>query len=306
VKIPGAIRHIIGGPERTTALALGLMLAALLAPKVDLTRSVCDTIVVFDITQSMNVEDYAPDGVSVSRLAYARRAAHLALRDLPCGSRVGWGAFAEYRTLLLLAPVEVCANYGDLNAALDQIDGRMRWGNASEIAKGVFWGIRAARDLGSHPTLIFITDGQEAPPKDSAGTALFDDIQPGQIGGWLIGAGGDIPRPIPKMDPEGKPLGYWRADEVIQRDPDAFGDSLVPHHEHLSELHQAHLLALARQVHFDYARLLTEQSLSAAMLDRRYARRRPVPIDLAWLPAALALFLLVLRFRPDPHLTRTR
>ena len=75
----------------------------------------------------MNVEDYELDGTPVSRLAYARQAAPRALRDLPCGSRIGLGAFAEYRTLLLLAPVEVCGNYNDLLVSLDYIDGRMRW-----------------------------------------------------------------------------------------------------------------------------------------------------------------------------------
>lgn len=81
---------------------------------------------VFDISQSMNVQDYELDGAPISRLSIAHEAVRRTLRDLPCGSRVGWAAFTGYRTILLLAPVEVCDYYNDLLASLDQIDGRMR------------------------------------------------------------------------------------------------------------------------------------------------------------------------------------
>src|SRR5690349_25165987 len=102
----------------------------------------------------MDVEDYELNGKPASRLAFAREAARRALRELPCGSRVGWGAFTEYRSLLLLAPIEVCGHYNDLLATLDQIDERMRWGNASEIAKGVFWALRLVKSLEPVPALV--------------------------------------------------------------------------------------------------------------------------------------------------------
>ena len=102
------------------------------------------------------------------------------MRELPCGSRVGWGAFAEYRTILLLAPVEVCANYNDLLASLDRIDGQMRWANASEIRKGVYWAMRASKEVGGKPDILFLTDGQEAPPEVGAGLPLFDDLKRGE------------------------------------------------------------------------------------------------------------------------------
>ena len=104
-----------------------------------------DYIVVFDITQSMDVEDYEMDGAPVeSPRLCARTPCDARLRRLPCGTRIGWGAFAEYRSLLLLSPVEVCENYNDLLASLDNIDGRMRWANASEVGKGVYWAVRTA------------------------------------------------------------------------------------------------------------------------------------------------------------------
>lgn len=284
---------------RSLLLALALLLTAALMPPVDLPRDSYDTLVVFDLTQSMNVEDYTLDGAPVSRLVYARAAAKQALRDLPCGSRVGWGAFAEYRTLLLLAPIEVCAHYNDLLASLDNIDGRMRWGNSSEVAKGVFWSVRVARDTEERPNVLFISDGQEAPPLRDGDRPAFEDFTPGEIQGWVIGAGGEAARPIPKSDENERPVGVWRAEEVIQ--PKMLGPDgrRIAGTEHLSALREPHLRAIAQQVGFDYTTLDSAGTLSAAMQDSRLARSRPVPTDLAWLPALLALVVLSIRFRPE-------
>ena len=60
-----------------------------------------------------------------------------------------------------------------------------------------------------------------------------------------------------------------------------------------------HLQALADQLGFKYARLSELASLSETLRDRQFARRRPTPTDLYWLPAALAVLLLVVRFQPD-------
>jgi mxaL protein len=255
-------------------------------------------MVIFDITQSMDVEDYELAGAPVSRLKYAREAARRALRELPCGSKVGWGAFAGYRTLVLLAPVEVCENYGDLLTSLGKVDGSMRWENASEITKGVYWSMRAAKELGSNPNVIFITDGQEAPPLDPTNILpMFEDLKAGQVRGWLVGAGGYAPRPIPKTDDDGNREGFWRADEVMQPG-DIIQDSKIRGAEHLSSLREPHLQEIAHQVGFDYARLSSPESLAGAMLDKRFARREKALTDLYWIPALLALILLAARFSP--------
>jgi mxaL protein len=280
-------------------LAAVLLFASALLPPLSLPRSTYDYIVVFDISQSMGVDDYELNGAPASRLDFARAAARKALRDLPCGSRVGWAVFAEYRTLLLLSPIEVCENYNDLLASLDDIDGRMRWGNASEITKGVFWSMRVAKQAGT-PTLLFLTDGQEAPPLDpSQPPAMFDDVKRGDVAGWLMGVGGDAPRRIPKVDEEGRRIGYWRSYEVLQRfggEPNA-APGTQPR-EHLSSLREGHLRRLAQQVGFDYRRLSNLQTMSDAMRDTRFARRTRQPTDIGWMAATLALLLLVIRFRP--------
>ena len=280
----------------TPGLAGALLVLACAMPAIDLPRDTVDVVVVFDITQSMDVEDVELDGVRTSRLAYARESARRALRTLPCGSRVGWAAFTEYRTLMLLAPIEVCGNYGDLLATLAHVDGRIRWGNASEISKGVFWALRAAKELEAKPALVFVTDGQESPPIGESGAPMFDDLAPGQIHGWLAGVGGPAPMPIPRSDAEGRAFGYWRAQDVAQRTP---APGHPPSHEQLSRLDDGHLRALAAQVGLDYATLGDAAMLGRLLNDPRLARRRAVPTDLAWLAAVAALILLAWHFRPD-------
>jgi mxaL protein len=288
------------------AAATLLLLVALLMPPLPLPRNVADTVLVFDITQSMDVEDAQIDGAPVSRLEFAREAARRALRELPCGSRVGWAAFTEYRTLLLLAPIEVCENYNDLLATLAEIDGRIRWGNASEVAKGVFWALRAAKELQGKPAILFLTDGHESPPLTAF--PRFDDVQAGQVRGWLLGIGAGVPQPIPRTDAEGNRIGYWRAGDVLQRNVPA---GQPPSREHLSELREPHLRALATQTGLGYSALRDPGQLAAVMRDPQLARRASVATDLRAVPALLALALLCVYFRPDafggrrPRLSRT-
>lgn len=287
----------LAGGTSVLLAAVALLALALIMPRWQLPRATYDYLVIFDITQSMDVTDYQLNGTPVSRLDYARYAAGRALRELPCGSRVGWGAFAEYRSLVLLEPVEVCSNYNDLLASLADIDGRMRWANASEVGKGVYWSVRSALAVPSKPSVIFMTDGQEAPPMlPGTPISLPDDVQPGEVRGWIVGVGGDTPQPIPHTDSEGHRIGYWRENDVIQfLSPD--GRKVVSA-EHLSALREPHLKALAARVGYSYIRLTTPESLAAAMRERAFARRGPAPVDLYWIPATAAVLLLALYFRP--------
>ena len=307
-QLRGWLHEGIRKPKRDAALLAGatlLLAVALVMPPVPLPRALSETIVVFDITQSMDVEDAQVDGVPTSRLAFAREAARRSLRDLPCGSRVGWAAFTEYRTLLLLAPIEVCENYNDLLATLAGIDGSLRWGNASEVAKGVFWALRAARELGTKPAVVFLTDGQEAPPQ--VAFPRFDDVQAGEVRGWLLGVGGTVPQPIPRTDAEGNRIGYWRAGDVMQRNPEA---GQPASREHLSELREPHLRALATRTGLGYRALRDPGELAALLLDPSVAHPGRVPTELRAIPAIAALLLLCVYYRPDarrraPPVSRT-
>ncbi len=293
--------HAVGRRDGVIAVAALLFALALWLPPVTLQRPTYSYLVTFDLTQSMDVEDAVWNGAPVARLAAARAAMRELLPRLPCGSRLGWAIFADYRTLPLMLPVEVCSHYDELLASLERIDGRMRWANASNVGKGVTWTVRTARAIDDATRVVFFTDGHESPPLRANESPPMGDIVPGEVGGWLIGVGGDAPQRIPKTTRDGEPAGYWSADEVVQRGELAPGRS----QEHLSALHEERLKELAKLVGFGYRRLAGADALAAAMLDPGFARPRPTPTDLRWLPALAALALLAWRFAPPlPRLRR--
>jgi mxaL protein len=293
--VNAAWRRIANGGNWPLAAALLLLALAAWPPRVQMQRPVFEWQVSFDITQSMNVEDVELNHAAVSRLTLARAAMREVLAVLPCGSKVGWSVFADYRSLVILAPIEVCSHYEELLASLERIDARMRWANASNVGKGVTWAVRGARSIGPHTSFVFISDGQEAPPLRANDTLPMVDITPGEVKGWLVGVGGDVPVPIPKTGSSGRPAGYWQPQDVVQGS--AIGGT--QNHEHLSELREDHLRSLAKLVGVNYLRLDTPNALKAAMLDRRFAQYQAADTDLRWIPALLALLLLAWRFAPD-------
>lgn len=280
-------------------LATLLGAAASVLPPVRQVSTVFDHVVVFDITQSMNVVDQTLDGKPASRLHFARRALTSALARLPCGSKVGIGVFANRRTLMLLSPVEVCANRFELTQAIEQIDGRMAWEHASLIARGVFSAINVAMEWPQPPSLLFITDGQEAPPLEGGKIPDFDRPA-GGVRGVLVGVGSTTPQPIPLTDRAGRRIGWWSTGMVAQR-PVAAGQP--PSQEHLSALHEAHLAALAGVTGLNYVRLDSPQVLRNALTDPALARELVVPTDVRWVPAMLAGMVFVAFYLPRPKRT---
>lgn len=311
-----------GHSDRALLLTAALLLAASLwGPSLPMQRALFDHVVVLDITQSMNVRDMRLDGRPASRLDYAKHALRQSLVEMPCGSKLGWGIFTEYRSLLLLSPVEVCANLGELRATLARIDGRMAWTGNSEITKGLYAGIGIAKQLPEHPGLVFVSDGQEAPPLNPRNRPAFGG-KVGEVTGLVVGIGQLLPSPIPKVDPNGRPLGFWRADEVMQHDPRSQGrggtgeamvgeavEGVAPAgaasattattgSEHLSALHEAHLRLLAGDTGLAYHRLTEVAPFIAALTAPALARPVPARFDLAPVLAGLALLLLVIRHLP--------
>lgn len=286
--------HAVGRADGAIVAALLLFALALWLPPVTLQRPTYSYLVTFDLTQSMDVEDMTWNGRPASRLAAARAAMRELLPRLPCGSRLGYAVFADYRTLPLLLPVEVCSHYDELLASLERIDGRMRWANASNVAKGATWTLRTARAVDDTTRVLFFTDGHESPPLRDNESPPMGDITPGEVGGWLIGVGGETPQRIPKTTRDGQPAGYWAAEDVVQRTDRPAGQS----HEHLSELRESHLKAVAKLVGFGYRRLTTTEALADAVLTPALAQARPTPTDVRWVAVLMALALLAWRFAP--------
>ncbi|CAD5372131.1 conserved hypothetical protein [Rubrivivax sp. A210] len=314
--------------ERGLLVGAALALAAsFLRPEVPLQRDLFEHVVVLDITQSMNVADQQLDGRPASRLAAAKHHLRLALLGLPCGSKLGWAVFTEYRSFLLLAPVEVCTHLGELRTTLDGIDGRMAWVGGSEIAKGLHSALVVAKQLPRQPALVFITDGHESPPLNRRHRPAFDD-KPGEARGFILGVGEIKPSPIPKTDPQGRPLGYWRGDDVAQTDPrsqgrgaSVGGERMVdeggggtsasalgatPGTEHLSGLREPYLRLLAGEQGLGFQRLATTEALVAALTAPALARPVPARADVRVALGLLALVLLLTRYRGGKRWRRLR
>lgn len=297
------------------ALALGL---GFLHPTVAWQRLLFEHVVVIDITQSMNVQDQRLGDKPVSRLAYTKHALRQALLALPCGSKIGWAVFTEHRSYLLFAPVEVCAHLDELRTTLDAIDNRMAWIGGSEVAKALHSGLAIARQLPDKPALVFVTDGHEAPPLNPRHRPAFDDL-PGEVPGVVVGVGAPLASPIPKTDPSGRPLGFWAADDVLQRDPRSQGrggsvggermvddaapataaaQGAAPGSEHLSALRETYLRLLAGEAGLAFRRLDNAEDLTAAMTAPELARRVSVRADGRVPLALLALALVLWRHVP--------
>lgn len=309
------VREIFRG--RRDALLLGVAALALAAtfarPSVPMQRPVLEIVVVLDVTQSMNVPDQQVGGKPVSRLARAKAALESALVALPCGSRLGWAFFTEYRSFLLMTPVEVCEHHRELREALRRIDGRMAWAGNSEVAKGLNSGLQIAHTLESRPALVFVTDGHEAPPVNPGYRPSFT-VERGAVRGLVVGVGGDTPLPIPKIDPSGQLLGEWGASEVLQTDPRSLGrggsvageqmvepnerkvaplPGATPGSEHLSALREDYLRLLASETGLSYMRLAGDAGLRAALAEDALARPVASRLDLRFVLAGLALVALL-------------
>lgn len=292
------------------ALACAALAIAVINPHIEREQPVLDLIVAIDITQSMNARDYRINAQPASRLAYAKRALADLLGELPCGSRIGWAIFNEYRSFLLFTPVEACANYRELAATLANIDGRMAWAGASEVAKGLYSGLLLAKDLRGRPDLVFMTDGHEAPPINPGYRPEFIG-KPGDVGGMIFGVGGDALLPIPKFDADGNSLGVWEVDEVLQTDRRSMGRGAsvegeamadiaagplpgwmpAPGKEHLSSLREEYLQVLASETGLGYRRLTADTGLKQALAP--LLRPAVVKTGLQWEFGLAALLLLV-------------
>lgn len=283
---------------------------AILMPRVKLTREVYDLVAIVDITSSMNTRDITVNGKTVSRLDAVKDTLARLLADLPCQSRLGLGIFTERRSFLLFNPAEVCENFAPIETAIEELDWRMAWEGDSMVAKGFFNAATIAEDLKAD--LLFLTDGQEAPPLPGGGTMLPEfEGTPGKVKGVLIGVGGREKVPLSKFDDEGNEIGVYSADEVTQENrtgappPDAesrpgyhpkwapFGTDPPTGDEELTSVRTKELDTLAARIGFGRADLVDQPNLPETIAE--HARPRPVSVavDVRPVPAALALALLI-------------
>lgn len=297
------------------AAALALALAACLPLSLKLQRQVYSHLLVIDITRSMNVEDYQLGGRPLSRLEFVKSALRRSLSVLPCGSRIGLGVFTDRRAALLFEPIEVCSGYAAIDGALAQLDWRMAWAADSRIADSLYNALEQFQRYDA--SLVFVSDGQEAPPVNPRYRKSFDDVK-GKLRGLILGTGGLQPAPIPKFDEDGRRIGYYSEDEVPHRStfglselaPEQiegyharnapFGNAPAGGSEHLSSLRESYLQQLADAGGLGYQRLADAASLQQALTQPSLAGRQTAATDLRPVPAGLALLALAILYGLPP------
>ena len=297
-----------------------LMLAALVClavavsrPRIAMTRPSYTVVAVLDITGSMNTRDQRIAGKPASRLEFAKLTLKQALAMLPCQSRVALALFTERRSFLLAEPVEICANFPAIEETISRLDWRMGWEGDSYISKGLSHAVALAESLGAD--LLFLTDGQEAPPLPEGWEDGFE-AGDGRTRGLIAGVGGHVPSPIPKFDPTGREVGFYNADDVphesrVGAPPKGaesregwhprnapYGASATQGSEHLSSVREDHLKLLAGKTGLAYAHLDGAEALLQAFTAS--AMRHPARVlrDISAIPAALALAFLLAAYLP--------
>lgn len=310
--------------RRAQVLLAALLLTALtfVVHPLTLTRQGVELLAVVDISGSMNVRDYkGAGGKPASRLDTAKAALRDLVAHLPCGSKLALGIFTERRPFLLFAPIEVCQGFAPVTGAIDGLDSRMAWEGDSRVSAGFFRAVEMAASLGAD--LVFLSDGQEAPPLPSQGAPTFDG-KPGAVHGLIVGTGDYKLSQIPKFDDRGRETGFYGETDVQQENrfgpPPAdaesregynprnapFGGTAAKGSEHLSSVREPHLKTLAGETGLAYAHLDGPSGLAGPVMEA--ARPRPLPGSLDLRPflggVALALLLAAFAVRPLSVLTR--
>lgn len=268
--------------------------------------------VVFDITQSMNVLDIQVGKNRISRLQYSKELVIEALTDLPCGSEVALGIFTGHRSLVLFKPVEVCKHYTEISSSVNAIDWRMAWEARSEVSKGLFSALTVSRSLRDDAlNVIFLTDGHEAPPLHNTYRPKYSEKGPSTTGA-VVGVGGTTPVPIPQYSYEGKFIGFWKQNQVLQVDSYSLGRSTndgdvlvgvdnenmqekIDHGtEHLSSLKEPHLQELSRTLALNYVKVTPGSDLKSLLQSAEFASDKSTNARLAPYFATPALLCFVL------------
>ena len=298
---------------RAWCLALALMLLLLMAlfPTRMETQSVYNLMAVVDITRSMNAEDYQRDGKPISRLEFVKRSLRELAASLPCQSKLGIGVFTERRSSILFEPIEVCAGYSELDKAIAALDWRMAWAADSRIASGLLNTLQllSAKDT----NVLFMTDGQEAPPLNSRYKTDFSGLK-GKVKGLIVGAGDLQAVAIPKFDQKGQRIGVYGPDDVPHRSSfgesdlnpekiegyDArnapFGKQAAIGNEHQSALQENYLQQLAAESGLAYHRLQGSDLLYEAVKSAEIGSVSRVASDIRAYFIVMVLVLIVVIF----------
>lgn len=287
------------------------MLAMAVKPAMLKSSPIYNFTFIVDITRSMNARDYQLQGVDVSRLDYVKNALRELVLSLPCGSKAGLGVFTDRQSSLLFDPVEVCGSRNEIDHVISELDWRMAWAADSRISKGLYKTIEMLKNRNTR--IVFITDGQEAPPVNpryQPDFSIFKD----RVKGVMLGVGGLRNVPIPKFDLTGKSLGVYKVDEVPHRStfgipgrlPSGvgavharnapFGGAKMSGDQHLTRLYESYLNQLSAELGWLYQRMDSTQAWKKKLLDKRFSQNLKTQRDIRGYYAMTALLLMVLLY----------
>jgi mxaL protein len=292
------------------ALAFAAICLSFIDPSKIEPRPTYELIAIVDITRSMNAEDYKLDEKTLSRLEYIKHTLSELVLQLPCESKLGLGVFTDRRSTLLFDPIEVCTGHNELDAAIKALDWRMAWAADSRIASGLFSTLEMLKDR--KETILFMTDGHEAPPVNPRYRTDFTSVK-NNLKGLVVGIGGTQPVTIPKYNQRGEREGFYTAEDVPHRsafgesdlNPEKiegynarnapFGSAEVIATEHLSALNENYLSQLSQEAGFDYLRLTEPQTMLAKLAaSNKYQVVKNIIADIRWRFTILAVVLVLL------------
>jgi len=292
MRLPAQARRRVNWRFKCLVVANLMLLPALFGLSVPLPQSIFRYNWVIDITQSMNVQDYHDPRLPADRLHFVTASLRRALPQLACGSEAGLSLFAGQQVLQLFEPIEVCEHRALLDQVLERLDWRMSWTADSDIAVGLAAAMRQTLVLQPAAVPVFFSDGEQFPP----GAALPNFPAEEGGGGLIVGVGGNVAVPVPRLDRDNRLIGYWEQAELEKFLPPGADRRAAASGFYLSRLDEAHLLELAALTGYSYHRLQTPDALLDVLQTRGFgrvvwvSRERPE----LWIMMALCLIFATL------------
>lgn len=288
-----------------------LLLLAIYKPQIQLKQGVHNYLLVADVSQSMNAQDLKLDNKTVSRMDYTKHLMKRVVETSSCGTYISLGVFAAENVGLLLMPLEVCANYDVITDTIDHLEWRMAWRGNSRLS----FGIKSAESMFDYlnipATMLFFTDGDEA-PKVNAINKL--DLSGVQIGKNLlfVGVGGSQPVAVPRYNSSNKLVGYWSS-ETKENSAGAVGDTysdtskdepdpIVAYAEfdrYLSQLDSEYLKQVSEEIKGGYIEGKDTQEFYSYIQSQKPSASFVTAYSLKWLYLTLAVLMIVLIYAPN-------
>jgi mxaL protein len=288
-----------------------LLLLAIYKPQIQLKQDVHNYLLVADVSQSMNAQDLKLNNKTISRMDYTKHLMKRVVETSSCGTYISLGVFAAENVGLLLMPLEVCANYDVITDSIDHLEWRMAWRGNSRLSFGVKSAESMFDYLNIPATMLFFTDGDEA-PKVNAINVL--DLSGVQIGKNLlfVGVGGHQPVPVPRYNSSNKWVGYWSSD-TKENTAGAVGDTysdtskdepdpIVAYAEfdrYLSQLDSEYLKQLAAEIKGGYIEGLDTEEFYTSIQSQKPSASFVTAYSLRWLYLSLAILMLLLIYAPE-------